>query len=134
MNTEEKIEVMQAYLNGKKIQVKGKRDDTWEDYNHKSEPDWDWFRCDYRIKPELKLRPYKDFMEMAKDAVKHGVDGDTFMIEDKNKKCIGTVSLVPDGVVKYYYSDLEDEFISFAELAEKYTWLDGTPCGVEEEV
>ena len=53
MTTKEKIEVMQAYVDGKQIQIRAagnnKRD--WEDFNF-GEPCWDWYETEYRIKPE----------------------------------------------------------------------------------
>ncbi len=52
MTTKEKIEVMQAYLNGKKIQFKEIADDTWEDCSYRFEPDWNWSVFRYRVKPE----------------------------------------------------------------------------------
>ena len=55
MTTKEKIEVMQAYVDGKQIQIRAagnnKRD--WEDFNF-GEPCWDWYETEYRIKPEEK--------------------------------------------------------------------------------
>lgn len=51
MTTKEKIAVMQAYEDGKKIQVATNGEEDWEDFNF-GEPMWDWECCDYRIKPE----------------------------------------------------------------------------------
>lgn len=52
MNTKEKIEVMQAYLDGRKIQLRGKtlRFPKWEDIE--KEPEWNFINNEYRIKPE----------------------------------------------------------------------------------
>lgn len=49
--TEKRIEVMKAYLEGKAIQCrnKGKEDDYWKNVEH---PDWNWIYVDYRVKPE----------------------------------------------------------------------------------
>ena len=74
MTTEEKIKVMQAYVDGKQIQTRSnliknslfKSD--WVDMS--IEPSWDWVINDYRIKPEPKkptYRPYKDTDEMIAD-------------------------------------------------------------------
>jgi len=51
MTTKEKIEIMQAYENGKKIEWRPnafKR--PWNDYLN--EPEWNWEYYQYRIKPE----------------------------------------------------------------------------------
>lgn len=52
MNTKEMIEVMKAFVDGKKIECKtlGTRD-TWD---HASLPCWNWEKYDYRIAPEPK--------------------------------------------------------------------------------
>ncbi len=52
MNTIEKIELMQAYLKGKKIQEKEIGTDIWEDCDDKFALAWDWSRYNYRIKPK----------------------------------------------------------------------------------
>ena len=65
MTTEEKIAVMQAYVEGKKIQVRSCGYDLWRDCIY--EPDWDWVSCDYRVKPEAQYRPYHSYREMVED-------------------------------------------------------------------
>mgnify|MGYP003329924594 CR=1 FL=1 len=50
--TKEKIEVMQAFEEGKPIQIRiNKEDGKWFDF--KETPHWNWEENDYRIKPEL---------------------------------------------------------------------------------
>ena len=53
MTTREMIAVMQAYADGKKIQIADKGSKDWADYGT-GEPVWDWDAFDYRIKPEEK--------------------------------------------------------------------------------
>lgn len=141
MNKEEtkrKIEVMQAFVEGKKIQLKRKQlNDAWEDFVHE-EPVWNWGRYNYRIKPKLKLRPYKDFEEMAKDAYKHGTmlgeDGlfGHFALKTKSDGSFYMdVSLCVFGVL---FTKSSIAFADFQEMLKNFTWADGTPCGVEEEV
>ncbi len=49
--TKQKIEVMQAFVDGKPIQYKGNdKWSTWKDMP--VEPTWDWNYFDFRIKPE----------------------------------------------------------------------------------
>lgn len=64
--TKEKIEVMTAYEEGKKIECKN-RDCRWTEWILPQEPAWNWAECDYRIKEESKYRPYKDTEEMIND-------------------------------------------------------------------
>lgn len=49
MTTKEKIEVMQAYEEGKTIECNNKRDSDWFELD---QPDWNWSGYDYRLKKE----------------------------------------------------------------------------------
>jgi hypothetical protein len=49
MNTKEKIEVMQAFIDGKEIQEQSGGNSEWRNCH---EPSWDWFSREYRIKPQ----------------------------------------------------------------------------------
>ena len=51
MNTEEKIKVMQAFVEGKTIERL--RNGEWVGFD--CEPSWDWYKYSYRIKPEPKI-------------------------------------------------------------------------------
>ena len=51
--TKDKITIMQAYLNGKKIEYRQKDHDTWKEYTDINRaPSWLWTTFDYRIKNE----------------------------------------------------------------------------------
>lgn len=52
MNTKEKIEVMQAWEDGKTVQAYW--DKQWQDLDSKQEPIWNWGDNIFRIKPEPK--------------------------------------------------------------------------------
>ena len=54
MNTKEKIEIMQAYLDGKTIQYTDKSYENWEDLHN--EPLWNFKECYFRIKPKQKVK------------------------------------------------------------------------------
>ena len=49
MNTDEMIEVMQAYVRGEAIEVSDKGADDWSEIKH---PLWDWNSFKYRVKPK----------------------------------------------------------------------------------
>lgn len=51
MNIKKMIEVMQAYLDGKKIEYSPVSQDDWKPVGI---PSWSWDKCDYRIVPEPK--------------------------------------------------------------------------------
>ncbi len=52
--TQEMIEVMQAYVDGKQIGIL--YSDNWED---NSAPLWNWWHNDYQIKPKAKVKKWK---------------------------------------------------------------------------
>ena len=56
----ERVEVMQAYLDGKTIQ--DNIDGNWTDWESGNDPQFNWSSYDYRIKPENKQVPY-DFSD-----------------------------------------------------------------------
>jgi len=67
MTTKEKIEVMHAYLDGKQIQTRliGERN-RWATWKPKKEPVWDFWHCEYRIKPEPRI-PIEEWRVLYKD-------------------------------------------------------------------
>lgn len=52
MNTQEKIEVMSAYLQGKAIEVRGDGEEEWAACDA---PVWNWDDCEYRVQAEPKV-------------------------------------------------------------------------------
>ena len=48
-DTRRRIEVMQAFVDGKEIQARPYEGGIWSSVNF---PEWKWHRNDYRIKPE----------------------------------------------------------------------------------
>lgn len=125
MTTKEKIKVMQAFVDGKAIQIKsvcGVND--WTDY--KGEPVWEWYGSIYRIKPGQKLRPYT-FEEFLMAQKEHGMYLKWKNAEHESLylpyeiRDIG-VSFSP-GEINYAYED----------LLHTCTWQDNSPCGIMEE-
>lgn len=118
MTTQEMIEVMQAYEDGKEIEFKWKGKDIWRGIEH---PAWYWNGCDYRIKPEPKYGPYDSVTEIDRDKwVKGKASGVLYRI----------ILLDPDdNSVQLSYG-----LVSLQEFFTDYTYEDGTPCGklVEE--
>lgn len=129
MTTKEKIEVMQAFLDGKLIEYKLSSDgDIWLSV---SDPHWDWDNCIYRIKPESKFRPYKDGKEFMEALSTHGA-----WISPKNaKETKGFVILkFNDYNVLIFTDTLVLETVLYDVLLKNYVWTkDNTPCGIEEE-
>ena len=54
MNTKEKIEIMQAWIDGETIQYTDKSYKNWKDLQN--EPLWNFKECYFRIKPKEKVK------------------------------------------------------------------------------
>ena len=133
MTTQEKIEVMKAYLDGKNIQIRCKTDTEWENWVVRGEPKWNWDTLDYRIKPESTYRPYKDTEEMIADFKKRfNVKVPLYampMIWVRKK----------DTKVRSHISEFSDYLVTICGVAwdmdklfGRFTYLDGSPCGMKE--
>jgi hypothetical protein len=119
MDTKDKIKVMQAYENGKKIQLKNESID-WSDWTRSKEPDWNWGLVDYRIKPTPTYRPYKP--EELKALVGKQIEFKEYlMLVLSYNKDRNTISLNPCG---WYDAKF---------LLDNAKMADGSPCGVLEE-
>lgn len=136
MTTKEKIEVMQAYEDGKQIEcrqiiAKAIGDVEWED---SKEPTWDWVMFDYRIKHEPKYRPYKDTAEMIADW-KERIGGKHWSVCEMPLIWIWDKCKVEKTLVTGFRRqeiNTADAIITMVSLFSSYTYLDGTPCGKEE--
>ena len=102
---------IQAWADGKQIQYRIDDDCEWEDINEPAFfPD-----CEYRVKPEPILIPF-DFSDaefLIGKAIKH--------------KTLNYVELIK------FISDNFVGDISFDNLLEYYTFLDGSPCGKQKK-
>lgn len=120
--TKERIKVMQAFVDGKDVEVLNT--DKWELV---SNPSWSP-ATKYRIKPEPKYRPFKDADECWQEMLKHQPFGwikyqcDFFQIIHVDDNLIGYGSAC--GTI--LHSKFEDIF-------KDSTFADGTPFGVKEE-
>jgi len=55
--TAEKIAIMQAYVDGKTIEVRMRKYSDRYEWLHITVPSWDWSNCAYRVKPEPPKTP-----------------------------------------------------------------------------
>lgn len=78
--TKELIAVMQAYVDGKKIEIFDESADEWIDIEY---PVWNWYNNVYRIKPESSYRPFRNVEECWKEMQKHRPFG---IMSSKNSK------------------------------------------------
>lgn len=118
--TKEKIEVMQAYMDGKKIECGNDFGMWWTPVM----PTFDWAHFDYRVK-DRKLVPFETAKEFLEAQIEHGdvirrkKDGNLFNSFVSNT---GDVILLDKGSAIV---------ISIGNMCGKYEFKDGTPCGKE---
>lgn len=133
--TKERIAVMQAYVDGKQIQVESS-DSKWADV---PEPSWS-INGNYRIKPEPKYRPFKDAEECWQEMLKHQPFG---WIKEKGDKpsyellaCVSENDEAPISFASYGSAVGMGVTIrsncEFSKTFNGFTFADGTPFGVKE--
>lgn len=119
----ELLPIIQAFAEGKTIQVKGP-DNRWYDYEGKNcKLKFDSRVQDYRIKP--KYRPFKNAEECWQEMLKHQPFGWVRVIN--RYKNILELRDSKNGI------ELLEENWTYKELCERVTFADGTPFGVKVE-
>lgn len=136
MNSEEAkhlSDVLKAYSEGKKIEVRFRRDmrcdmnwGDWEEYDGKKYAFISTPTAEWRIKEEPKYRPYTNAEEFLIAQKEHGC----YIKEKRNNFYTIPWNICDKGVDIIINSS---KSISFGYLLADYTWQDGTPCGVMEK-
>lgn len=135
MNTiNEQIAILQAYKEGKTIQVhQGETKDgkpLWihcanKCYDENEIACFNFQEQTYRVKPGSNLRPYKSAEEFLKAQKEHGP------WIDETPAQLGSEYCCPIWLTNKSVGFTHRTY-SFSEII-KFTWQDGTPCGIEEE-
>lgn len=121
--TAERIEIMQAFVDGKQIEFK----DCMGRWCEAKNPLWIWdSERKYRIKPKPKCRPFANIEECWQEMQKHNPFG---WIKYKTDNVYSFIVKVD----KDYVYLAVNEYWSFETLFKKYTFADGTPFGIKEE-
>ena len=125
--TKEMIGVMQAYLDGEKIECKIEGLDIWE---MTCSPGWDWMHFDYRVKKKVYV-PFDTAEEFFEAQRKHGCY--VISIDDGGALKAHDISVSLDGSVYDHMDDDDVDYIGKFEdlLFEDYKFADGTQCGKE---
>ena len=126
----ELLPIIQAFAEGKDIQIRNITDDGWDDINDdrmsfcaKAEA--------YRIKPEPKYRPFKTQKECWNEMLKHQPFGWLKSIRKQEKVHIGRVEDEDNMLITLSINEGINYSSSY--LFDKYTFDDGTPFGIREE-
>jgi len=122
--TKEMIEVMQAFVDGKKIEFRIGQG-LWFDADS---PNWDWISSDYRIKPEPKLRPWKPEEVPVGALIRgKGTVGCSLILSNGGVDKIGITYVSKNGIERISEEGALEILIHSTDNGA--TWK---PCGVEE--
>ena len=143
MDTEEKIAIMQAYINGEEIECKPQKSSEWTNMDDcvPSDPIWNWEGCDYRIKP---VKP-----ETLEERIREEYSGfDVVMLEERHllgievhrpvDETIGSIEFMPHttaqsmkGYYEYvYYVEYGDDLYTKRDATDSYDGNTIQPVGV----
>jgi len=117
--TKRYVEIMQAYIEGKEIEITYDNGDTWQSLSLLNS-DWNWELYDYRIKSETYYRPFKDSKEVVEALKEHG----DWVVWKIDEVCYRIVQIGDTYVVPY-----NDDSYDFDEAFREFTFLDNTPFG-----
>lgn len=120
--TAERIKVMQAYVDGKKIQWAYNSTDIWHDADY---PHWKP-NVNYRIKPEPKYRPFANTDECWQEMLKHQPFG---IVSSKHDKAYMAFESLDDGICNF--NGYREE--SFEYAFDDIQFADGTPFGIKKD-
>ena len=122
------LPIIQAYTEGKTIQIKIKTDSTGlaEEWIDVINPDLDGSPGCYRIKPEPTYRSFKDADECWQEMRKHQPFG---WVIDPNMQYRQIVKLNRDT----FYLDNANARFKFCDILRNLTFADGNPFGIKEE-
>ena len=126
---QDRIDLMQAYVDGKQIQFFSIIENKWVDTINPS-----WLPSNrYRIKPEPNYRPFKDTEECWQEMQKHQPFG---WIKNKNDGHYSMVTKL-DAASGEGKKHIEISGLNIWTLSETmcdYTFADGEPFGINEDL
>lgn len=120
MDTKQKVEVMQAYLDGEQIEqiYATSNDGNW---CYSPNPVWNWYQYNYRVKPKPKYRPLKpeELIELKGKWLKNKADSVIAIVTgiDSEEGCVNMLGI----------------WWSIKELHVSWNHEDGSPVGKIEE-
>lgn len=122
--------IMKAYAEGKAIECRTKPSavegtDVPNDWTEMKEIEY-WNNTEYRIKPEVKFRPFANAEECWAEMQKHQLFGWV-----KNQGLYRNIANVMSCSITF--ADNEARDVNYEQAFKNYTFADGTPFGVKDE-
>lgn len=125
----ELLPIIQAFVDGKTIEFKN-RYGNWVNCGNALTPG---FHEDFRIKPELKYRPFKDADECWQEMLKHQPFGWVKNIEFEKYFLIDEVTSIFSDAQIHISAYERKNWNSFSTVFYNNTFADGTPFGIKIE-
>jgi hypothetical protein len=118
MKHDEMIAVIKAHKEGKVVQYRevNSEKDEWVDA---TTPAWNFYECDYRVKPEITYRPWDKILEVP--------IGARVVSKDKTQNLVIVGCEMNEGLLSIFIGNRQ---IYPDTLFEVYEMPDGSPCGV----
>ena len=130
MNRKEAAEllpIIKAFSEGRTIEFKDKRfKDNWDEMSEF--PDFSFKSFEFRIKPKLKYRPFKDAEECWQEMLKHHPLG---WVKDKQDGHYVLITCVNDDTCGMSLNG--NAAWSLSGIMDLFTFADGVPFGVKVE-
>ena len=123
---QDRIALMQAYVDGKQIQYFNRLEGKWEDT---TDPRWSQ-GSSYRIKPEPNYRPFRDVEECWQEMQNHRPFG---WIKNKNDGHYSMITKVNADFDKKHIAISGINIWTLSETMCDYTFADGEPFGINIE-
>lgn len=120
----ELLSIMQAFAEGKIIQVRINNDSSWTDLLDDKLEISNLY--EYRIKPEPKFRPFKNQEECWDEMHRHSDFG---WVANKNTKSKYHINAVWDNAISL---DNGEPSLHYLDVFVHYEFPDGTPFGIKE--
>lgn len=118
------LPIIQAFAEGKDIQIRNITDDGWDDINNDSMSFCAKAEA-YRIKPESMYRPFKTKEECWNEMLKHQPFG---WVKSPRGELFCIDKVFEEGIVYKHSSCHFNEY-----LEGQYSFVDGAPFGIKEE-
>lgn len=119
----ELLPIIQAFAEGKEVEIKGKESDFWDTLEEDDMQYIDFKKCDLRIKPTY--RPFENYEECWKEMQKHQPFG--WIKTESNDHFYYIVEVKEDGCI---FGNANRG--SFDGLFRFETFFDGTPFGIKD--
>ena len=125
----ELLPIMQAFAEGDEIQYRNNYNE-WIDVKTGEGLCFTRPSSCYRIKPEIKCRPFRDVEECWQEMLNHRPFGWIKSNEDGHYAMVTTVDVVEG---EKYIAISGNNLWSFDDTMNNYTFADGTPFGINED-